>query len=132
MSTARGGIVVLLAMVLVPPVALVAAEPQAPARLTACDVIPETISRRGSSPESIRVSFSIDRDTPADLARFTATAPAGAFRDFTARGTFTKGVAIVDRVLTADPNAPTRPLSPGVDCMLTYVHFVDGTSWSAP
>ena len=94
--------------------------------------MPETISRRGTVPETIRVSFTIDKDTPADLARFTATAPAGAFRDFTAHGNFAKGVVIADRVLTADASQAGRSLPAGTECMMTYVHFVDGSSWSAP
>jgi hypothetical protein len=109
-----------------------AADESVPVRMTACTVIPETISRRGTLPETIRVSFSIEKDTPADVARFTATAPAGAFREFTARGTFTKGVTIAGRVLSADPAAPEHRLSPGVECTMTYVHFVDGSSWTAP
>src|SRR5580658_2975804 len=89
------------------PAAVQADTAAPPVRVTACTVIPETISRRGSAPETIRVSFSIEKDPPADLARFTATAPAGALRGFTARGTFAKGAVIADRVLSEDPGAPT-------------------------
>ena len=103
-----------------------------PAHVTECTLIPETISRRGSVPQAIRVSFSIVKDTAADVARFTATAPAGALLGFTAHGLFARGVTIADRVLQADPSAPTQSLAPGTDCMLTYVHFVDGSSWTAP
>lgn len=131
MSKALGCVVVLFALSLVGP-SRAAADGTPPARMTTCAVIPETISRRGTVPETIRVSFSIEKDTPADVARFTATAPAGAWREFTVRGKFTKGTVIADRVLTADPNVPGRPLARGVECMLTYLHFVDGTSWEAP
>jgi hypothetical protein len=109
---------------------LAAAADAPPVRVAACTVIPETVSRRGALPETIRVSFAVERDSPADLARFTATAPAGAFREFTARGTFARGVVIADRVLSADPGAVAHGLAPGVECLLTYVHFVDGTSWT--
>jgi hypothetical protein len=103
-----------------------------PASVTSCAVVPETMSRRGTTPEKIRVSFEILSTTPADLARFTATAPAGALEAFTVRGTFTKGAMIADRLVEADPSAPVHPLASGVECMLTYVHFVNGSSWSAP
>ena len=114
------------------PAGPLSAASTAPAHMTSCAVIPEVISRRGTVPETIRVSFAIDKDTSADLARFTATAPAGALRQFTARGTFAKGTMIADRVLTADSEAPSHTLPAGTECMMTYVHFVDGSSWSAP
>jgi len=114
------------------PVTVAAETAPPPAKMIACTVVPEQISRRGTIPETIRVSFSIEKDTAADVARFTATAPAGAFRDFTARGSFSKGTIISDRVLNADAGAPSRRLAPGTECQITYVHFVDGTSWTAP
>jgi hypothetical protein len=134
MSKALGCAALFFGLTLVGPLAVsrAAAPTSAPASMMSCTVIPATISRRGTSPEAIRVSFMIASPTAADLARFTATAPAGAYQAFTARGVFTKGVVIADRVLQADPSAPVRPLSRGVECMLTYVHFVDGSSWSAP
>ena len=104
----------------------------APISVSSCTVVPETISRRGTLPETIRVTFSVMQDTAADVARFTATAPAGAYRDFTLHGTFSKGVTIADRVIAADPNLSAHALAPGVECMLTYVHFVNGASWTAP
>lgn len=103
-----------------------------PARVLDCSVIPGTISRRGATPETIRVSFAIEKDALADLARFTATGPAGSLLGFSARGTFAKGVVIADRILDPDPTAPLHPLNPGAECMLTYLHFADGSSWTAP
>ena len=108
-----------------------AGEPPAPARMTSCTVLPETIDRRVTPPETIRVSFTIEGDVPADVVRFTATAPGGGFSRFTTRGNFTKMIMIANRVLEADPTALVHPLPPGVDCALTYIHFVDGSSWSA-
>ncbi len=105
----------------------------APARMTACWIVPQTIERRGTAPpETIRVSFMIAGDTPADLVRFTATSPGGELREFSARGTFTKSVMISDRVLPVDPAAPVHPLPHDVQCALTYIHYVDGATWSAP
>jgi hypothetical protein len=104
----------------------------APARMASCTVLPETMDHRITPPESLRVSFMITGDIPADLVRFTATSPSGTFREFTAHGNFTKTIMIADRVLKVDSTAPMHELPRGVDCSLTYVHFVDGSSWSAP
>lgn len=106
--------------------------PVAPARMASCTVLPETIDRRITPPETLRVSFMITGDIPADVVRFTATSPSGTFREFTARGNFTKTIMIAKRELKVDPTAPARQLPRGVDCSLTYVHFMDGSSWSAP
>jgi hypothetical protein len=104
-----------------------------PARMIACTILPETIERRGTAPpEMIRVSFMITGDEPADLVRFTAAGAAGGFHAFTARGEFTKSAMISDRELEADPTVEAAPLARGVECALTYVHYVDGSSWSAP
>ncbi|MGC1380817.1 MAG: hypothetical protein WA814_07310 [Candidatus Baltobacteraceae bacterium] len=108
-------------------------QPPAPARMIACEVIPETIERRGTAPpETIRVSFMITGDAPADLVRFTATSPSGELREFSAHGAFTKSIMIAGRVLPVDPAAPVHALAHGVECSLTYIHYVDGRSWSAP
>jgi hypothetical protein len=107
-------------------------QPTAPARMTACWIVPQTIERRGTAPpETIRVSFMITGETPADLVRFTATSPSGVLREFTARGTFTKSVMISDRVLPIDPGAPVHLLPHDAQCALTFIHYVDGTTWSA-
>jgi hypothetical protein len=100
--------------------------------MTACTVMPETIERRGTAPpETIRVSFMIAGHIPADVVRFTAAGRAGGFRDFTARGYFTESVMISNRELSADTEESQRELPHGVECALTYIHYVDGTSWSA-
>jgi hypothetical protein len=100
--------------------------------MTSCEVIPNTIERRGEPPpETIRVSFMVTGDKPADLVRFTAVGRAGGFYEFDARGYFTKSVMISSRELEADRTAE-RDLPHGVECALTHVHYVDGSSWSAP
>jgi acyl dehydratase len=107
-------------------------ETRAPARMTSCTVIPDTIERRGTPPpETIRVSFMITGDVPADLVRFTAVGRAGGFRQFTARGYFTKSVMILNRELEADRSVEAATLPHGVECALTFIHYVDGSSWSA-
>jgi acyl dehydratase len=109
----------------------IADEMPAPARMTSCAIVPTTIERRGTAPpETIRVSFMITGDHPANIVRFTAAGRAGGFRQFTAPGLFTKSVMISNRELQADPDAPQRELPAGVQCALTYIHYVDGTSWS--
>ncbi len=79
------------------------------------------------------MSFSVQKGPAADVARFTLVAPGQVLRDFTARGLFSQGVVIADRILAADPSAQTRfnSLGTGAECAPTYVHFVDGTSWTA-
>ena len=106
-----------------------------PANVTSCRVVPAAIARRGTSTqEVIRVSFSVERDVAADLARFTVSSPNGTFRDFTARGRFSHGTVIADRVLRADPSSEQQFYSlgagTGAECSLTYLHFVDGSSWT--
>jgi hypothetical protein len=101
-----------------------------PAKMTACTLLPETIDRRVTPPERIRVSFTITSDVPADLVRFTALAAGGGFAGFSIYGRFTQSVMISDRELQADPTAPVHELPRGVDCALTYIHFVDGSKWS--
>jgi hypothetical protein len=125
------------ASVVVPALLLSAApvaadQAAAPAIMTSCWVTPKTIQRHGTPPpETIRVSFMIIGDGPADVVRFTANSPSGV-HEFTVRGSFASSVTINNRELPVDPAAAVRPLPHGVDCMLTYVHYVDGTSWSAP
>jgi hypothetical protein len=100
-----------------------------PAQMTSCAVLPATVDRRNDPAEKIRVSFMITGDVPADLVRFTAAGPAGGFREFETRGNFTKEVMISDRELHSK-TPTTHSLPRGVECRLTYIHFVNGTSWS--
>jgi hypothetical protein len=104
----------------------------APLRVTACRLAIEHHGPRGPVQQIIVVSFSNDRDAPADVARFTVSNAGGVAKAFTARGSFTKGVLIADRILPAE--ALRQELPPSRDrgsvCALTYVHFVDGTSWT--
>jgi hypothetical protein len=115
--------------------ACAAQDAAAPASVKSCGLVPGVIARGGTSTqEVIRVSFSVDRDVAADVARFTVSSPNGTFRDFTARGSFSQGTVIADRVLRADPSTQQQFYSlgagGGVECTLTYLHFVDGTSWA--
>jgi hypothetical protein len=104
-----------------------------PVRVTSCHVVEEPVSRRSTTvQETIRVSFSVESGPAADLARFTVLTPKQVLRDFTARGFFSNGVVIADRILAADP--PTQERFNALhttECVPTYVHFVDGSSWSA-
>ena len=119
-------------LVLFATIGLLAAAP-APARMESCAVVPKTMDHRVTPHEMIRVSFMITGDVPADLVRFTALAPGGDYNEFTAHGHFTKTVMISDRELEADEHAEEsediRPLPHGVGCALTYIHFIDGSSW---
>lgn len=127
------GAVALLAAMWLPASAAIADESPLPARMTSCSRLPGTVERRGTAPpETIRVSFMITGEIPANLVRFTAVGRAGGSRDFTARGNFTKSVMISNRELQADPTLPERELPHGVECALTYIHYVDGSSWSRP
>lgn len=105
----------------------------APLVVTACRLAIEHHSPRGPVEQVIVVSFSNDRDTAADVASFIVS-NAGVAKAFTARGSFTKGVLIADRILPAEPLRPAAPPSRdgGSRCTLAYVHFVDGTSWTGP
>ncbi|HEY2473557.1 MAG TPA: hypothetical protein VGI19_02030 [Candidatus Cybelea sp.] len=122
-------------LALIAAIALLAATPE-PARMESCTVIPRTMDHRITPHVMIRVSFMITGDLPADLVRFTALTPIGVYREFTTHGHFTKNVMIEDREIEIDleegETVPGRPLPHGVDCALTYIHYVDGTSWSAP
>jgi hypothetical protein len=110
-------------------------ETEAPARMTSCEVLPATMDHRVTPPETIRVSFMITGDVAADLVRFTAVAPAGGFHEFTLHGNFTNTVMIDRRKVEADIPAPSESPVPAlphdVECALTSIHFVDGSSWSA-
>jgi hypothetical protein len=109
-----------------------AGDTRAPARMISCEVVPDTIERRGTPPpQTIRVSFMIAGDVPADLVRFTAVGRAGGFHEFTARGYFTKSVMIANRELEADRAVAAATLTHGIECAITYIHYVDGTSWNA-
>jgi hypothetical protein len=52
------------------------------------------------------------------------SAPSAAPYQFTAHGYFTKSVMISNRELAVDPAAPEGELPSGVECALTYVHYV--------
>lgn len=115
------------------PLPLLAGDGSPPARMLSCSILPQTIERRGTAPaETIRVSFMITGDIPADRVRFIAIAPAEGFHQFTARGYFTKSVMILGRELEPDAGVAVKELPHGVECALTYIHYVDGSSWNAP
>ena len=119
---------------------LAAAEPPAPPALdagpaplliTSCRLSVEHHGPRGSVEQVVVVSFANKRDTPADIARFTVANAGGVGRAFTARGSFTKGALIADRILPAQALREASGGNQGSGCVLTYVHFVDGSSWLA-
>jgi hypothetical protein len=125
------GCVSVAAALLLTAAGAAADEKPMPARMTSCTVIPATMDRRTEPPETIRVSFMITGDAPADFVRFVAAGPAGGFREFTIHGLFSKTVMISSRELQSTHPVEGHPLPPGVECRLTYIHFVDGSSWSA-
>ncbi|HEY1867723.1 MAG TPA: hypothetical protein VGG70_05455 [Candidatus Cybelea sp.] len=126
---ALAGLAVTAALLLPAPAAV--ADEAMPARMTSCTVMPATMDRRIEPPETIRVSFMITGDVPADLVRFVAAGSAGGFREFTIHGLFSKTVMISSRELHSETPVEGHPLPRGVECRLTYIHFVDGSSWSA-
>jgi hypothetical protein len=103
-------------------------------QVTACQVIRDAITRRSSIQELIRVSFALEKGPPADVAGFTVKTPHSDYPGFTARGSLSGGMAIADRVVTADPETQQQFYSLGssVKCEISHVHFIDGTSWNAP
>jgi hypothetical protein len=119
-----------------PATAPAATAPAAPVRVTSCHVVVDRSGGRSPAvQETIRVWFAVANNKPADIARFTLMARGRALRDFTARGLFSGGVVIADRILHADAGAQAAFNGLSGDegeCVPTYVHFVDGTVWSAP
>lgn len=113
------------------PAAAVADDETMPARMTSCTVMPATLDRRIEPAETIRVSFMITGDVPADTVRFVAAGPAGGFREFTIHGLFSKTTMISGRELHSSKPAEGHPLLHGVECRLTHIDFIDGSSWSA-
>jgi hypothetical protein len=108
---------------------------QPPVRVQSCHVVVDRLDRRNSSvQETIRVSFAVNNGKTADLARFTLVVRREHLRDFTARGSFSDGVVIADRILKADADTQSGFNALGDssgECIPTYVHFTDGTDWSA-
>jgi hypothetical protein len=113
-----------------------ATQPPIPVRVTSCHVVADrTGGRNAAVQETIRVSFTVASGKPADVARFTLVVRGQVLRDFTARGLFSDGVVIADRILRADAGTEAAFNGLSADeraCVPTYVHFVDGTAWSAP
>jgi hypothetical protein len=113
------------------PAAAVAAAP-APMHVTACRLAVENHGPRGSVEQVVIVSFANDRDAAADEARFTVSSAGGVAKAFTAHGSFTKGVLIADRIIPASGLSSQRGSGERTStCVLTYAHFIDGTSWTA-
>jgi hypothetical protein len=108
--------------------------PRPPIEVTGCEVIRDAIAQRGSIQELIRISFAVEQGPPADVARFTLKTPNGDYAEFTARGSLSRGTAIADRIVIADPEAQRQFYSLGssVGCEVSFVHFIDGSSWNAP
>jgi hypothetical protein len=103
----------------------------APLHIINCQLVIEHHGPRGPVQQVVAVSFSNDRDAPADIARFAVSNAGGANKAFTARGSFTKGVLIADRILPAQllPAPASATGDAHSACTLTYAHFADGSSW---
>ncbi len=102
-----------------------------PVVVTACRLIIERASRRAPALETLRVSYQITADKSADVVRFVVARTDHSVRAFTARGLFSRGVLIADRLLPADLEGPQESAgarAPG-ECTATYVHFTDGTTF---
>jgi len=104
-----------------------------PVRVTSCRTIVELHARGAPAQEAIQVSFSNDHDSPADVARFSVRSITGQWKEFTARGSFSKGVVIADRILSSETSVEEHFFSRerSADCALSYVHFTDGSAWTA-
>lgn len=103
-----------------------------PIRLLSCSTTQALSARpRTEAPRfGMIVSYAVLRS--ADVVRFTTATPSGDVRTYTASGLFSPGVVIANRHLTADAFDPTAAeMSSPTRCAPTYVHFLDGTSWSA-
>lgn len=108
------------------------AEASSPIRITKCDIVREEVPRHGVAQETVRISFSIDGSVAADEAHFVASVGSNRFKGFIARGLFSGGVVIADRLLAASPQVTEfEALRGNLGCVPSYVHFVDGSSWSA-
>jgi len=107
------------------------AEAPSPIHITKCDVVPEEVPRHGIAQEAVRISFSIDGTTAADEAHFVASLGNNQLKGFIARGFFSGGVIIADRLLEANPAVTDfETLHGNLGCAATYVHFVNGSFWA--
>jgi hypothetical protein len=113
--------------------ALVRSAEPPPVRVTSCRTVLEPHARGVPAQEAIQVSFSNNHDSPADVARSLIRTSTGQWRAFTARGSFSKGVIIADRILPSESSVEEHFFSREqyADCALTYVHFEDGSAWMA-
>jgi hypothetical protein len=99
-----------------------------PLRLTSCRLASDRSGPRGPVQQVLVIAFANERDAPADVAQFTVANVGGVAKAFTARGSFTKGVLVADRILP-EKQVPKPSGDRGSDCVLTYVHFTDGSFW---
>jgi hypothetical protein len=106
----------------------------APIHVTSCRTVAEAFGRHRAVQQTIQVTFSNAGNVAADVARFTLIDGQGKLRDFTARGAFSEGVIIADRIVPMESVAQQQLFSKEkmTGCQVTYVHFVDGSSWTAP
>jgi hypothetical protein len=105
-----------------------------PIAVTSCAMVEQpSAARRGPVQETLRVSYQLDSPVAADAVTFVVRRHEnGAVRSFTARGLFTRGALIADRILQLDEGSPSSLAptgAPGDECRPVYVHFVDGTTW---
>jgi hypothetical protein len=83
---------------------------------------------KGATTARFYHRFTNTTGVPADVIRFTVNVGSGdKSQTVTEMGTFSPGVGI-DREDTFAASSP--PMIPS--CTVTYVHFTDGTSWTAP
>ena len=130
-----GTFAVLTALTLAPAY-LVLAQQAPPVHVKSCDIVQQRPAgvRRGAVQEVVSVSFTIDGEKAADEATFAVLRQGKTYSNFTARGLFSGGSVIADRiVMTGDPSVQSfYTASTKATCIPTFVHFVDGTTWKSP
>jgi hypothetical protein len=83
---------------------------------------------KGTATSRFYHRFTNTTNVTADVIRFTVNeGPGNQAQTVTETGTFSPGVGIDREDSFASPSTAIPPA-----CTVTYVHFTDGTSWTAP
>jgi hypothetical protein len=121
------------ALATAPPFAVHALAAEDPVRIISCSTttIPSFRGRGENARFRMTVSYAVVGEQ-ADLVRFVTRTPSGDVRTYTDRGRFSPGVTIAHDELIADASdAPEERAGAPTACAAAYVHFVNGTAWSA-
>lgn len=85
-------------------------------------------SHKGATTSRLYHRFTNLGPVPADVVRFTVNLGRGnEHQTITETGTFAPGIGIDRMHDLASYSAQVPP-----DCVISYVHFTNGTSWTAP